>query len=84
MQETLLEAHAAERGQFIPKDRREVHDALATGKVSRNFLLAASVEEPVARILRCGKASAPILSTRLGSLSWWTSSKMRMGLLQPL
>lgn len=34
---------------------------------SWNFFVADRVDEPVARIFRCGKASAPIFSSRLGS-----------------
>jgi hypothetical protein len=51
--------------------------------VSRNFLLAASVEEPVARIFNFGKPSAPIFRTRAGSRSWCTSSNTTTGLEQP-
>jgi hypothetical protein len=36
-------------------------------RLSRNFCVAASVEEPVARIFNLGKPSAPIFNSRLGS-----------------
>ena len=43
-------------------------------RLSRNFCVAARVDEPVARIFSLGNPSAPIFSKRLGSGSWWTSS----------
>jgi hypothetical protein len=42
---------------------------------SRNLVVASKVEEPVARILKCGNASAPIFNNRLGTGSGCTSSK---------
>ena len=48
-------------------------------RVSRNFRVAARVEEPMARIFSSGKLSAPIFRRRLGSLNWWTSSKTTVG-----
>lgn len=42
---------------------------LRPASVSRNFRLAARVDEPVARIFSFGNRSAPILSSRAGSHS---------------
>ena len=45
-------------------------------RLSRNLRVAASVDDPVARILSRGNPSAPIFSRLPGSGSWWTSSRI--------
>ena len=47
--------------------------------MSLNFLLAAKVDEPVARILNFGNPSAPIFNRRAGSRNWWISSNTTTG-----
>ena len=78
-QQPLPHVRDAEGGQLLVEHGTSSTTRLRPVRLSRNFCVAARVEEPVARMRNRGNASAPILSSRLGSGSWWTSSRTTVG-----